>query len=557
MKTFKFKGLLILLAVLAARAGNAERYIATVTSRPVFEQIHTQFLLSEHQQLSNYVIQAGRDEIVRPFLGLNIRVEDSLDHLQSLVLETQDPEEMTKLEATGWVTEVEKEIFHPSPMPLLSYRPWKIGDVAITAPQGSRILTETPSMPWGIRAVKAPEAWALNGKGAGARVLVLDTGIDHHHPALARNFEEGRDFTGNGNPNDVTDKVGHGSHVAGTIAGVELVTGFAGVAPEAKLLAGRVCSEKGCSNVAVAQGINWGINKKVDVINMSLGGPVGSMAEKRAVEAAAQAGVTVVAASGNSGTARISYPAAFADSVAVGAVDSNLRRASFSQYGPELAVMAPGVSIASSVPLGTGRVSKVIVQSQLHGTYEVKSTSFVGSPQVKNPLTNEVVACNLGKVGHFPKEVAGRFALIERGEITFAEKVKNAIDAGAAGVVLFNNEQGLIQGAVSTDGSTVDIPVVMIEQNVGRTLVQEIRQGKHPRVMVRTTGSDYAALDGTSMASPHVAGVAALMKAARHTLTPAQIKRILKASASTLGDSQQYGSGLVNAEKALIQVLGP
>ncbi len=157
--------------------------------------------------------------------------------------------------------------------------------------------------------------------------------------------------------------------------------GFTGVAPQAKILMGRVCSEQGCSNVAIAQGINWGITEKVDVISMSLGGMWSTPAERDAVLKADKAGVTVVAASGNNGSGKVSFPAALPSVIAVGAIDNTLKKADFSQYGPELAVVAPGVAVVSSVPQGTGREASVEI-SMDNKAAKVNASTFQGAKEI-------------------------------------------------------------------------------------------------------------------------------------------------------------------------------
>src|SRR5690606_16747367 len=75
------------------------------------------------------------------------------------------------------------------------------------------------------------------------------------------------------------DQAGHGTHVAGTIAASENGSGVVGVAPEAKILAARVCGELGCSSIGIVKAIDWAVEEGVDVINLSLGGPFPSMAQ--------------------------------------------------------------------------------------------------------------------------------------------------------------------------------------------------------------------------------------------------------------------------------------
>jgi subtilisin family serine protease len=302
-------------------------------------------------------------------------------------------------------------------------------------------------------------------------------------------------------------------------------------------------------------GIEWGIEKKVDVINMSLGGAMGSRAQAEALQRAESSGVVNVAASGNDGSAKVSFPAAFPSVIAVGATTPQGVRATFSQWGPELAIVAPGTQVKSTVPQGTGRES--LVKVMLSGSLQqVKSTSFVGSAENDVPYTGTLVFAELGRVEDFTKvNVSGQIALIQRGEISFADKVKNAIAAGASAVLIFNNVDGLISGALTQDGSSVGIPVAMVEKLIGDQLVAELGQGVRSEAALATAKTDFAEFQGTSMATPHAAGVVALIRAANKRLSPQQVREVLLETArpiqSSPGNENEYGRGLVNAEAAV------
>lgn len=541
--------------VLASSPAFAARYMVVFKDKDVYQQTHVQLMLQQAPLASIRVRQGG--QVKQPFAQAKVEVQDSLQNLNTLVIDTDDARAVEALEKSGVVAFVEKEVFHPAPKPVQGFtrtRPWDYHlDYAVArfSAQNDQLGRRTP---WGIHTVKAPGAWTASNYGEGSRVLILDTGIDRDHPALKDNYEKGQDFVGDNNsPYAEADKVGHGTHVAGTVGALFGTEGFVGVAPKAKMLMGRVCSELGCSNIAVTTGINWGIQEKVDIISMSLGGPFATLAERRAVEAAEAAGVVVVAASGNDGQPRVSYPAAFPTAIAVGAMNEKVEKADFSNWGPELDVMAPGVAVVSAVPVGTGRESTV--KAGIAGQeVDVKSTGFAGAPDVLVPLTNSLVFAGLGKPEDFTGvNVTGKFALISRGEINFADKVKNAIAAGAAGVVIFNNAPGLIQGSLTQDGSVVAIPVVMIEQTTGEELKTALAEGQTVNAVIQTSVTDYSPFDGTSMATPHVAGIVALMKAANRNATPARIREVLKATAIPMGpnDQNQTAAGLVDAEAAV------
>lgn len=544
--------ILAAMVTLVANFAQAERYLVIMD--------HEQQMRSVQSLFDKKRGGSGLSTFASP-LWQNVEVTDTLKHLNSLVVTIDSPAAAAAVAALPGVAAIEKEIFYPGPKPVKGYirtQPWDTSLIHILDWVNQSQAQLGPKTPYGIHLVNAPQAWRGSNYGAGVRILVLDTGIDKEHPALRDNYEQGKDFVGDGNmPYPEADHLGHGTHVAGTIAASLMSDGFVGVAPKATLLAGRVCNQ-GCSNIAVANGINWGIEQKVDIISMSLGGPFATRGEKQAIEAAEAAGVVVVAASGNDGRKRVSFPAAFPTVLAVGAVDSTPAKADFSNWGPELDIVAPGVGVLSAVPMGSGRESMVSVS--VNGNREVvPSAGFAGSPDIAREVQYEVVHVGLGKPEDFKgTSVAGRLALIERGEIAFADKAKNALAAGARGVLIYNNAPGLIQGAVTQDGSLLTIPVVMIEQSVGKQIVQMLAEGTQVRAGIQTLKTDYSEFDGTSMATPHVAGVVALMRAANPGAKPAQVRSVIKATATNMGPygDNQVGAGLVDAEAAVGAIIG-
>jgi serine protease len=531
-------------------------------------------------------------------------VQKSLTHVKVLVIKTENRNFLSSLKNHPEVLSVDEETFYPTPKPVNGFRMqpsaqtqnvnyfenvFKISALppTSTATAETPVLKKGPQTPWGILAVNAGEAWSLSEAGARARVLVLDTGVDPEHPSIAANFEKGRNFTENSAGEvpeaDFIDTEGHGTHVAGTVLGVyNPDTGFTGVAPKAKLLMGKVCSSLGCSSIAIVEGINWGIQEKVDVISMSLGGPNGASAERTATANAEKAGIIVIAASGNGAdaptyshdkaapicsglasffgnTCGVSFPAAFSTVYAVGALNDNLEKTKFSQWGPELDITAPGAAVISAVPRGSGRIStvQVIINGQ---TKDVLSSAFSGTELFSTPLVNNLVNVpGVGKPEEFAQvNVEGKFALVRRGDINFLEKVKNAIDAKAVGVVIYNNTAGLLQGSLSEDGSLIKFPVVMVEQATGDEIVAELAKGITVEASMSLAPSDYASFDGTSMATPHVAGVAALIKSANKNLSPAQVRLLMTATAKTLApnETNQLGAGIVQADAAVKKAVG-
>ncbi len=521
--------------------------------------------------------EAMQDHLRRSKDSVDFKITNSLSHVNTIIVQSRSESFLETLRNHPEIVKVEAEYFTARPKPILGFKkgqqlPSSTVQKMNAVKWSQQFLAGDDripdykagaSTPWGIEAVHAGAAWPASNAGLKARVLVLDTGIDAAHPELIINFEKGKNFFENDegiiDPSDFKDIEGHGTHVSGTIAGAfNSDTGFTGVAPKAKLLMGRVCGTSGCSSIAVIEGINWGIEEKVDVISMSLGGPFGNPAEESAVTSADRAGIVVVAVSGNDGGPSVSFPAAFTTVIAVGAVDSTFKKTNFSQWGPELDVVAPGYAIISSVPQGSGRSSHVQISYGATSLRAVNSAAFSGAKMFANPIRNSLVYAGLGKSEDFAAmEVKDKFALIKRGDISFAEKIKNAKDHQAAGVIIFNNVAGLMQGVATADGSEIDIPVVMIEQSVGEEILQQLAQGAIVSGVVRTSSSDYAMFDGTSMAAPHVAGVVALIKSANKKLTPAEVRHILTSTSLPLGPNtdNEYGAGLIQADKAVAAAL--
>ncbi|WP_034327386.1 S8 family peptidase [Alkaliphilus transvaalensis] len=213
------------------------------------------------------------------------------------------------------------------------------------------------SIPWGIERVQSPAVWEIGYKGTGVKVAILDTGIDNTHEDLAGNVKGGMSvFSDSSNSDPFFDGNGHGTHVAGIVAALDNHIGVVGVAPEAELYAVKVLNNSGSGTLAgIVQGVEWARLNGMDVINMSLGGAVGSTALKNACDAANNAGIVVVAAAANSGNQagtgnNVGYPARYESVIAVAATNSDNARAPFSSTGNTIEIAAPGVGILSTLP---------------------------------------------------------------------------------------------------------------------------------------------------------------------------------------------------------------
>jgi serine protease len=427
------------------------------------------------------------------------------------------------------------------------------------------ITTGRQTTTYGINMVHAADVWsvtkgaALDGKTR-IRVAVIDTGIRYTEPDLKAAYKGGHNFIdGTDNPYDDS---GHGTHVAGIIAAADDGQGVVGVAPGVDLYGLKVFPACGdASNETVLRAVEWVIAKKAEiggnwVINLSLGGPTSSDAERETFQRALDAGIVVVAASGNGYDTNpvdgLKYPAAYPSVVSVGAIDDTNTVASFSQRGADLKVVAPGVSVLSTwvsegVVTGDGRQ---------YGADEMSATNAAGDAICfpRTTITNSFVFCGRGNPADFPKSVAGHIALIERGDLTFAEKAKNAKAAGAIAMIVYNNVAGGFSGTLGNLTSASAVPYsVSMSQADGLA----IKATPNTTLTLSFGLEGWVLLDGTSMASPHVAGVAALIWAVAPTASANAVINAVETTATDLGAAgfdTVYGNGLVNALNAAKQL---
>lgn len=200
---------------------------------------------------------------------------------------------------------------------------------------------------WGVQRVKAPEVWTRT-TGSGVRVAIVDTGVDAGHPDLAGQVVGGIDIVNQ--DSDPQDDHGHGTAIAGIVAAAQNSTGLIGASHRVPLLAVKVLGSDGFGTVSsVVEGIDWAVANGARIINLSLGTTFDSATLREAVERAANRGILVVAAAGNTGSTLL-YPAAYDAAIAVGATNRLDQRASFSALGVEL--VSPGVEVTAPWPGG-------------------------------------------------------------------------------------------------------------------------------------------------------------------------------------------------------------
>src|SRR6266700_3744831 len=348
-------------------------------------------------------------------------------------------------------------------------------------------LTYAPTMNRSVGVINAPAAWTAGGgvanAGAGVKIGVLDTGIDQTHPFLTDNtltppagfpkFDPGnQQFTSRkvivarvyftGKPGSFTAQAlqEHGTHVSGTIAGVNgttapatagtpAVSGLTGVAPKAFLGNYNVFPGQTVNATShdIAQAIEDAVKDGMDVINMSLGGGINGFQDQLTVASnrAAKAGVVVAIAAGNSGPGvnTVESPGQAADAITACASTNN------HFFGIPVMVLATTFSAA----VGEFGAFDPVVTAQLANWNNTASGLANGAA---------TRACTPVPAGTH----TGKIVVIDRGTCTFSTKIRNARDAGASGVLVVNNAPG-DPAAMGQDGTAdqTATSAVMLAQN--------------------------------------------------------------------------------------------
>lgn len=484
-------------------------------------------------------------------------------------------------------------------------RIWK--DNVIRLPKSESINEEnstTKTVPPALPFIGVDKLHNENIKGQGIKVGVLDTGIDYNHPDLKDVYKGGYDLVDNdADPMESTpaDRLAsgepefldgipfvteHGTHVAGTIASnpknnVEYA--MTGVAPDVDLYAYRVLGHYGSGlDSWVIAGIEKAVEDGMDVINLSLGNSSNNSldATSVAINNAALSGVVPVIAGGNAGPtpSTLGSPGASPLAITVGASD-----------------------VPTDIPTVTASLGDIEVQNTLMGHGLGKDYTNV----IDNEY--EVVDVGIGTEEDYDnKDASGKVVLISRGTLAFDEKIRRAHEKGAAAVIIYNNEDGeipfflgenygyipafkmlhedglkLIEKLKADPSSTLTFSNLMSNMTTGDVLADFSSRGPvnnnfdikpdvtAPGVSTFSTvpeyinspadGTDYsnayANLSGTSMATPHVAGITALLLQAHPDYTVADVKAALMNTADPLKgrtyNVNEVGAGRVDAYEAV------
>ena len=431
-------------------------------------------------------------------------------------------------------------------------------EVAVEPGPDDTVDVNDQVVPWGIDAVQAREVWDADLDGAidtgapdgtGITVCIIDTGYYADHEDLIDST------TGLSQVDDdyTRDGEGHGSHVAGTISALNNNIGVVGVTPgTVDLTIVKIFNDAGdwtsASNLVNA--IYTCRDNGADIISMSLGGASSSRKEQRAFDTLYSAGILSIAAAGNNQEdtpGAYEYPGSYDSVVSVAAIDSAYNIAEFSQQNDQVEIAAPGVGVLSTIPYVDTNLLSVdgMDYSANHIEYSALGTS-------SGTLVDGGLCTATG-------DWAGQVVLCSRGDISFYDKVMNVQNSGGAAAVIYNNEPGNFLGTLG-DGESSSIIGISLSQEDGQYLVAN-KLGSTGTVSSTHVWpiSGYEAWGGTSMATPHVSGVAALLWSANPAWTNVEIREAMNATAIDLGTSGRdpiFGYGLVQAAAALEYLQG-
>lgn len=502
-----------------------------------------------------------------------------LKHLQMIIVESENLDQTSLSQFMG-IELIEKDSYFSLFSDIGTPQSWNItnaelnrfltpSSLAFTKPFSvidkpkKSVLKKNHGNFWALEAIQARKAWKTYGvEGKGVRVMVLDTGVDASHPDLVNSFEKGANFVPNTQDISAVDRLGHGTHVAGSVLGAVY-----GVAPRAALLAAKVCGggKARCYPSAVLEALNWALEENVDVLNLSLGGGIDKgEVFKIAYKKLAQNGSLVVAASGNSATRvrnKIAYPAGYREVIAVGsvkAVENSFKRSKFSQYSSKLDIVAPGEKIISTVPTSSFKKVLTLYVKDSKGeeqSMEVSSSLFVTQPKKEQKSFDKT---RLVLSTH--RSVAGRLVLLFLDDKTFYKEsfireLESLERRGAKAVFFSGYSRHVVRLSRVLKANKFSFLHYMMSEEKGKKIAKAL---KSPKLSLSfdlniIKNIHYYKMTGTSMASPQVAGVLALAKALKPSLGLKKARLLLHTSAKSIRSkvSNGVGAGLVQVSDLL------
>jgi thermitase len=412
-------------------------------------------------------------------------------------------------------------------------------------------------------------------------VAVIDTGINLQHSDLADNLwndgtgAHGYDFVNE--DNDPQDDEGHGTHVAGTIgARGNNSSGTTGICWRAKLMAVKVLDADGTGLTSdIIEGVNYAVAKGAHIINMSLGGGSFDASFKLAVKSASDANVLVVVAAGNSGVnAGSTYPCAFEveNLICVGAVDQKYSIASFSNYSPTLVhIGAPGTNIVSAT-LGPIVTETMTLDSgwSMTGEWGASATTptYLQIPQNYDGSTkyySKNKSSALFRTFTFFTTLKAYFTFTYNSALVSPSDLLEVYLSNASITDPSLTAENLIasySGIASSKTRTLELADCGLSYCTVGFLLKSNDDDKQSfgvqitdvsLVKYQSGTSGYDTLNGTSMAAPHVAGLAALIKSYNPNFTTSEIREAILKSGTKISSLKSYfrEGSVANAADAL------
>jgi serine protease len=489
--------------------------------------------------------QPGKSDAVRNSLDSNgAQVHYKFDDLNSFVA-TIPGSAMSRItnnpNVAGWETDVPRQIYGTGFEAVGSF---------IAAVNSDSVVAGQQVVPWGVTRVQATQVWDLNSdghvdtgatNGAGRKVCIIDTGYYLAHPDL------GDSVTGYSQQSTTwsVDGNGHGSHVAGTIAGTDNNEGVIGVAPGVSLHIIKFFNDAGVATFSsdLVDAANRCGSAGANVISMSLGGGAPSTREQRAFDTLYSNGVLNIAAAGNDGNTVVNYPAGYGSVMSVAATDIGNNIADFSQQNADVEIAAPGVDVLSTVPYIDTATLTAGSSTWSGNLVEFAALGTVSGTLADGGLCDATNAAWSGKV-----------VLCSRGNISFYDKVHNVQLSGGKAAVIYNNVANESLHATLGEGFTSTIPAIGLTMEDGVAALGSVGQSSTVTASHQWPVASYSNYDGTSMATPHVSAVAALIWSKNPTWTNVQVRQALTSSAFDLGAAGRdvtFGYGLVQAKSAL------
>ena len=388
---------------------------------------------------------------------------------------------------------------------------------------------------------------------AGMKVCVIDSGLDRSNPDFEWNSITGDNDSGTGN----WDENGgpHGTHVAGTIGAANNNVGVVGMAPGVDMHIVKVFNADGWGYSSdLAYAADKCSNAGANIISMSLGGGGANSTEENAFKSFTESGGLVVAAAGNDGNNVRSYPAGYSSVMMIGANDADNNIADFSQF--------PSCSVTTGRgKKGTTTTDETVCVEVTAGGVDTLSTypadgatssaltadgSFFASSSMENSGSASGNTYFMGTAESIDSSANGKVCVIDRGNISFHDKVQNCENSGGVGAVIINNEAGMLYGTLGDTNATT-IPAV------GGAFEDRTALLAATSMDITIGTSDYGFMSGTSMATPAVSGVAALVWSNHNNCTGTDIRNALKATAEdagAAGNDVYFGAGIVKAAAA-------